>query len=201
MKIRDDDYCSQIGKIDLASIADTLGVESDNGQLIIPLFGTEYRVSGNGMEDASGTRPNYSICVILSKYVLLCPDRIHQDTEWVSFKDFKKDSHFTNVNFFSSDTERVIVNHFSGRLDQLFRAGDLLGGFKHDADMPYDLSLQFDALPSVSLLLLFNDKDEEFPAQGTVLFQKHSEYYLDPESLIMTSAMLAKRLKKTASSL
>jgi hypothetical protein len=39
------------------------------------------------------------------------------------------------------------------------------------------------ALPRISLLLLFNDGDEEFPAKCTVLFQRHAEYYLDPECL------------------
>jgi len=57
--------------------------------------------------------------------------------------------------------------------------------------------MQLDALPRISLLLLYNDCDEEFPAQCTVLFQKHAEFYLDPESLVMTSAGLAKQLAQT----
>jgi hypothetical protein len=51
------------------------------------------------------------------------------------------------------------------------------------------------ALPRISLLLLFNDGEEEFPAKCSVLFQRHAEYYLDPESLAMTSACLARELK------
>jgi hypothetical protein len=35
-----------------------------------------------------------------------------------------------------------------------------------------------------------------FYAHCSVLFQKHAEYYLDPESLAMTSAFLAKSLRK-----
>jgi hypothetical protein len=61
--------------------------------------------------------------------------------------------------------------------------------------------MKFDVLPNISLLLLFNDRDDEFPAQGTVLFQKHSEFYLDPESLAMTSAVLVKRLKEVSRSI
>ena len=60
----------------------------------------------------------------------------------------------------------------------------------------FDLCVQFDALSRIALLLLFNDGDEEFPAKSTVLFQKHAEYYLDPESLAMTGASLAKKLKQ-----
>jgi hypothetical protein len=134
------------------------------------------------------------VCVILSKYLLLCPDSLHDDTEWVSFKDFKKTSHFLNVNYFASDTEKPIVRHFSERPDELSLACEKFGGLPYDLEVSYDLMIRFDALPRISLLLLFNDKDEEFPAQCSVLFQKQAEYYLDPESLAMTSAFLAKSL-------
>lgn len=190
------DYCRQIAAVDFSSIKDKLGVEYDDHQILIRFLNREYRVSGSGIEDASGNRPDYGVCVILSKYILLCPDQLHHDAQWVSFKDFKKDAQFTNVNFFVSDTEQVLLKHFSGKLDQLLQAGKGLGGTPYEGDMPYDLSMQFNVLPRISLLLLFNDSDQEFPAQSTVLFQKHAEFYLDPESLIMTSAALAKSLVK-----
>jgi hypothetical protein len=57
--------------------------------------------------------------------------------------------------------------------------------------------MQFNAFPYISLLLLFNDGDDEFPARCSVLFQKQAEFYLDPESLSMTGALLTKNLKKT----
>jgi hypothetical protein len=191
-----DDYCKQIGAMDFPSIAEILGVEHSDNQLRIRFFCQDYYISKNAIVDASGTRPDYGICVILAKYILLCPKRIHQDEQWVSFKDFKKISHFTNINFFTSDTERVITNHFSGRLDALAHAGSEIGGIRHESGLSYDLSMRFEALPRISLLLLFNEADDEFPAHGTVLFQKHAEFYLDPESLVMTSAALAKRLTR-----
>lgn len=191
-------YCDEIAGIDFASISDRLGLEHVGDKLRVPFFNRDYLVSKDGIMDASGNIPDYGICVILAKYLLLCPDRSHCDTDWVSFKDFKRTSHFTNVNFFSSDTERAIDRHFSGRLDDLARACGELAGIHHEMEISYDLSMQFNALPRISLLLLFNDGDEEFPARATVLFQKHAEYYLDPESLIMTSAFLAGRLKRLA---
>jgi hypothetical protein len=126
----------------------------------------------------------------------LCPNEPYFDAEWSAFKDFKKVSHFTNVNFFKSDTEKVIESVFSGKLDDLRKACSILGGIYYEMETSYDLSTKFNAFPRISLLLLFNDSDEEFPAKGTVLFQKHVEYYLDPESLATTSAWLAKNLAK-----
>ena len=48
----------------------------------------------------------------------------------------------------------------------------------------------------MSLLLLFNDRDDEFPAGCTMLFNRNAESYLDPESLAMTGSFLAKRLNR-----
>ena len=83
---------------------------------------------------------------------------------------------------------------FLGKLAELAEACRQTGGVSHEADMPYDLAMRFEALPRVSLLLLFNDRDDEFPAGCKMLFNRHAEAYLDPESLAMTGSMLAKRL-------
>ncbi|MBW2642816.1 MAG: DUF3786 domain-containing protein [Deltaproteobacteria bacterium] len=192
------EYCAQMKKIDFRSIKNELGIVHDGDRIFIPFFNNRYLVSNNGIVDESGNRPDYMIFVILAKYILLCPDKSHYDKKWVSFKDFKRASHFTNVNYFSSDTERAIEKHFSGKLNELKKACEELDGSYREMEISYDLSMQFNALPRVYLLLLFNDSDEEFPAKCTVLFQKHAEYYLDPESLAMTSACLAKNLKLQA---
>lgn len=190
-------YRAQLAEIDFASIETRLGLGKDGGRMFVAFFNRRYFVSNEGIVDDSGNRPDYMTFVILAKYILLCPDRSHDDTEWVSFKDFKRASHFTNVNIFASDTERAVEQHFSGRLNALAGACEALGGSHGQLELAYDLSMQFAALPRISLLLLFNDGDEEFPAKCTVLFQKHAEYYLDPESLAMTGACLAKKLKRS----
>ena len=191
-----ENYCAQIARIDLAAIRDRLGVAGTATRLVVPFFGKHYFVGGSGITDERGERPAYLVCVILAKYVLLCPDRIHHDPEWASLKDLKKVSHFLNLSVFRSDTEQAVATTFSGKPGALCDAGKKLGGVAPDTRLSYDLCLQFSALPRISLLLLFNDRDEEFPAQCSVLFQKQAEEYLDPESLIMTGTYLAASLKQ-----
>lgn len=193
-----DAYCKQISRCDIAAAAKVLGGEIEGAGVKIRFIDRSYRVSGEGMTDEAGRRPGYVLCVILAKYILLCPDRIHDDPQWVSFKDFKKDASFTNVNFFTSDTEQAVQTSFSGKLDRLVQACRSLGGIPRDIGASYDVSVVFEVLPRISLLLLFNDRDEEFPAQCRVLFQKHAEFYLDPESLAMAGAGLARRLNQAA---
>ncbi|MCK5097462.1 MAG: DUF3786 domain-containing protein [Desulfobacteraceae bacterium] len=190
------DYLAQIANVDIKAVKDILGLTIENNQIIIPFFGKNYLVSKKGIFDESGKKPSFSVCVILSKYLLLCPDTCQCDSNWVSFKDFKRSSHFLNINFFASDTEKPITTKFSGKLDLLLNACKKTGGFSPDIRLSYDLTMQFTALPMVSLLMLFNDGDNEFPAQCSVLFQKQAEYYLDPESLAITAAFLASSLTK-----
>jgi hypothetical protein len=191
-----EDYCRQIAELDFSSIKDTLGIEFQGKEAIIPFLGEDYMVSNKGIADASGNRPNYMVCVILSKYLLLCPDAPVVSKEWTSLKDFRKLSQFTNLNVFTSDTERPIVKRFSGQLDALSDASEKLGGKPCDMGLSYDFAMEFKVLPRIEILLLFNDRDDECPATCSVLFQRQAEHYLDPESLIMTGMAFTQRLKK-----
>ena len=188
------DYCKQIADVDFASIKNRLYIVCKKDMAYIPFFGQTYEVSGNGIFNEKGHKADYVTCVILSKYILLCPDQLHLDAEWCTFRDFKRVSHFTNTNIFNSETTQKIVTHFTGRLPELKSACEKMNGADQQMDNTYDLSVSFTVLPRLSLLLLMNDKDDDFPATCKVLFQKQAEYYLDPESLAMTSGLLAKKL-------
>jgi hypothetical protein len=190
------DYCDRIADLDFGILKDRLGIKMAGENLIVPFFGKNYLISKHGILNEAGKRPNYMSSVILFKYLLLAPDRPYSEPEWISFKDFKQTSNVTNVNYYKSDIEKPIIDRFSGRLKELYRACEKFGGIDGDIGTSHDLAIQFVALPKIKLLLLFSDGDEEFPAQCPVLFQKQAERYLDPESLAMTSAFLAKSLRE-----
>ena len=56
----------------------------------------------------------------------------------------------------------------------------------------------YPALPKVPMLLLFNDKDDEFPAQCSVLFEKRAKKFLDMECLAMVGMHFFEYLKAGA---
>ena len=193
-----EEYMSRVAGIDLAAVAENLGLEKQGDQYLLRFYGRDFIVSGKGIFEKTGKTPDYAACVILSKYLILCPENAPIMEGWAAFKDFKKTSHFTNVNYFNSDTERALAVNFGGKMDELSRACDALGGQPDESGLSYDLVRKFQALPKISVLVLFNDSEGRFPAFGTVLFQKHTEYYLDPESIAVTSAYLVRRLKALA---
>jgi len=67
-------YLNQFKGIPLPSKAGNLGAKINGKGLTIPLLGNDFTVSAEGIIDPAGKRPSYDTCVILSKYVIMCPD-------------------------------------------------------------------------------------------------------------------------------
>lgn len=187
-------YIAQVAEIDFKPIEQKLGVHAEGNDVTIPLFGKSHKVSGSGITDPSGDQPSLDICVILCKYLLLCPGVYPKEKEWVSFRDLKDSGPLTT--YFANDVERAIAAYFEGRLDDMKEASKLLAGYPPDIEAAYDLAMQFDALPRVPVMLLFNDADDEFPAKSSVLFERRAEKYLDAECLAMVGRLLFTSLKK-----
>jgi Domain of unknown function (DUF3786) len=190
-------YLDRIDKIDLHNRSVKLGGHVEKGEMVVSFFGKPYRISSRGIRDPFGDQPLMGICVVLCKYLLLCPDVPSLDKEWVSFRDFKNTAPL--IHSFVNHTERPIARHFSNRLQDLSAACEKLGGKNPGLELSYQLIMTLYPLPKVAVLLLFDDADEEFPAQCKVLFERRAEHYLDPESLAMVGALLYDVLKKDQS--
>lgn len=182
------DYLTQIADLDLRSLEDKLGIQVAGDKAIIRLFHKAYTVSDSGISDPQGRKPHLSICVILCKYLLMCPSHEPQEKVWVTFKDFKDAAPLTNS--FATTVTNPIAKMFSGRRAELQKAGHRLGGYRPPQSFSYDVSIQFDALPRIPVLLLFNDRDEEFAAQCSVLFEQRTARYLDMECVAMLGMLL-----------
>ena len=183
------EYLEEISQIDLNRVKDRLGIELDKDGAIIPFYGIPHRVSKQGIVDAQGRRPSHSVSVVLCKYLLLCPENEPTESEWVTFKDFMDASPFAGG--FLNTAEKPISRTFGDRISDLERLSGELSGRPADIEISCDLVLQFQALPRVPLLMLFNDRDEEFPAQCSLLFERRAKDYLDMECLAMTGMILA----------
>jgi hypothetical protein len=187
-------YLEQIRRVDLEAVAPRIGAVRTGKALEIPILDQCYRVSADRITDTAGGRPGFDVCVILARYVLMAPAGPPAEEDWVSFKDFKDAGPLTA--YFSNEIERGIAVWFSGRLPDLANAGAVLGGRRPAIDVQVDLALQFDALPEVSVAVLFNDADDEFAADCSVLFARRTDRFLDAECIAMLGYQLFRRLKK-----
>jgi hypothetical protein len=189
------EYLKKVSRIDLNWVKDRLGVNLAEGDIIIPFYGVPHRISAQCITDDQGRRPSHSVSVILCKYLLMCPEIEPTESDWVTYKDFKDAVPFAGG--FLNNAEKPIGRMFSGRFSDLKQSCGKLSGCPVDLDIASDLVIRFDALPKIPVLMLFNDRDEDFPAQCSLLFERRAEKYLDMECLAMTGWALSERLKRS----
>ena len=187
-------YLDEIFSSDYSSKLQKLGVRAKGSGIIIPFFKRPYRVSADKIVDPSGEQPSHSVSVVLCKYLLLCPDDYPIENDWVSYRNFKDAAPFAGA--FANNVEKAIARNSAGRLTELQDSCLELGGYSPSIRLSYHLTMQFDALPRVPILLLFNDRDSEFPAQSSVLFERRANRYLDVESLAIVGWLLSGYLKE-----
>lgn len=189
-------YLSQLAGIDFTSRADVLGVEIRDGQALVPLLGRTYRVSPKGVLDPFGKEPLHAVSILLCRYLLLCPEREPQGDNWVTYRDFRDAAPF--VGGFISNTGKTLEKEFSKGLEDLREACQKLGAVPVDLGLSYQIVCRFEVLPKIPILLLFNDEDEEFSAQGALLFQEKAAGYLDMECLAIVGWLLTDALIQAA---
>lgn len=168
-----------------------LGAEIQDKALIIPFYGTAYRISGSGVTTLTGTEVNPAIAVVLCQYVLRCPQDISPSSEeLVTFREFEGSGPLSG--YFVENTQKLISGAFIGNISALeARCRQLNGTLHADNTAAYDLGVQFYALPRIPVILCFNDSDAEFPAQCAILFKCSAELFLDLQSLCVCATFLA----------
>jgi hypothetical protein len=182
-------YLDQVAGLEFKSLETKLGIRAEKDKLVIPFFGRLYTISKKSIVDPTGKQPSLEISVVLCKYLLLCPETAPPGDDWVSYRDFRDSVPLTG--FYATSVEQSLARHFSCRIDDLEKSCKILGGFSPDIELSYEISRQFNPLPKVPLLMLFNDADEEFPAHCSILFKRNAEAYLDAECLAILGMLLS----------
>ncbi len=185
-------YLEQLKNIPFKDEAKALGITLAGDEAVIPYFGEPVRLTPAGLVDESGKRPDFSDCVVICRYLIMACEAKARDKTWVAFRDFPDAGPLTV--FWRDAVERPIAEAFAGRIDALSSACDALGARPPDTDIACDLCRQFSLLPKVPLLLIFNDKDEDFPAAASLLFEKRADGFLDAESQAILGNRLTIRL-------
>jgi len=189
------DYLLQVASIEeKEAIGTLLQITVIDDGYRIPFFNQTYTITPDRIIDADGKKATHIVSVILCKYLLLCPRQPSDDISLVTYKDFKDAAPY--VGGFRNIAGLPIARHFGNSLQRLEKRCLALEGRSFNTEVSCQLAVKFHALPKVPVVLLFNDADEEFPAQATLLFQKNADSYLDMECLAMIGSTLAYRLQE-----
>lgn len=186
-------YLDRINGVDMDRAARALGFVGGPQGYDLRFFDRRYRVVPGDIVDAGGRPAPFDACVVLSRYLIMCPAAADTRLEWTAFRDFKDAGPL--LKYFATAVEGAIATAFRGRKDVLSAAAAEMGGRPGAGDVTCDLAVRFEALPRIGMLMLFNDADEEFGADCRVLFERRTESYLDMECVAILGARLAAGLR------
>lgn len=161
-------------------------------ELKVAFFRQTYTVSHRGVSDPDGQMANPAISVLLMEYLLNKGNQTPEPSPWISFRECSGAGPL--MGHFHENTVKTIERTFSGRLDSLKESGQKLGGDVLNDDGSFDLSIRFEALPGVPVLLRFNDRDDSFASTCQILFKASSEKILGIHSLGVIGTYLAGNL-------
>ena len=187
----------KVSQMDLSRVVLSLGGDRLENRFRLRLLGTPYMVDREGIWRESGKQPNVSIRIVLCHY-LIQAGQSDLTGEWVSYRDFKDSAFF--ISNFQVNAEDRTARYFSGKGRKLEEAAERLGGQPYGEFQTGDVCRYFQALPRVPMLLVFYDRDEDFPASCKILFDRSAPAWLDMECLAVLGWLLAELLIKNGSS-
>lgn len=181
----------RLAKLNFEVLADRIGAAYKDGAISLPFFHETYTVSIDGIMGKAGRVSNHAVRTVLCQYLLRFPAIPPKQNDWTSFKDFRDAAPL--VGYFKN-CEHSVSKYFSGKKAQLLTACLFLHGRVVSLFSGYELTVIFDVLPHLPLLLLYNDQDDEFPAHCNFLFKSGAQEILDMESLAIVGKVLADRV-------
>ena len=182
------EYMPLIKNFDFSKKAKILGIQKQNQACIFEFFNRIIAFDRNDFNDISGDEVTFAVKVVLCKYLLMCPEKISENSNrLVTFREFANAGPLFSS--FAANTGKIIETTFSGNLEKLRKQCLKLGGIIMETES-YDLSVRFLALPRIPIILNFNDKDELMPAKAVFLYHDNADIYLDLQSLTITCTYL-----------
>ena len=181
---------------DIATSAKHLDLAlNDAGEAKIPFLGVTYLISNEGVRRSDGKGLKEAIGSVLIHYILKGSSR-RPAGKFVTFADLAGPL-FKQASYSSGALERPIIKRFQGRVPELFEVAASYGGRKGGEAGLGSVSLIFDLLPHISLQCIFYDRDDEFPARATLLFDSNSTQFIDFEVLAVLVTIFVQTLTKS----
>ncbi|MCX5883623.1 MAG: DUF3786 domain-containing protein [Deltaproteobacteria bacterium] len=177
------DLIGRLANADIAASSQHLGLAlNDAGEVEVPFLGTTYLVSREGVRR------------LLIHYVLK-GSRSRPNGQFVTLAELAGPL-FKHGGYSNSALEHPIIKRFQGRIPELLAVAASVGGRQGGEAGLGAVSLIFDLLPHVPLQLIFYDRDDEFPARATLLYDLNATQMIDFEVLAVLVTVFVQSLTK-----
>lgn len=160
-------------------------LKQDADYLYLPLLNHMSRISRKtGVVEICHETSAYEECLdyntVMTIYDVLCypketPVLTHQ---WVPLANLQVTMSSPSANLFS----QKYADAFSGKTDRLWEVCQMIGGRKPEIMAGADVGWEFDIFPFFPVQFRFWDKDEEFPAQIKLLWDKNALKFMHFET-------------------
>lgn len=193
-----EEWCQKFLQMDLDDLKMRVPELVDHGNFLsIFHFGRQYRIDKQtGIITLFSSSDFVSSTVRLNIYTLFAYAKpyAHIQDEWVPFERLKNARPFGPA--FQKGNVQSFAQTFAGHLDKLEAAFQKLGGKR----IPFsDMGYQIDAFSCIPMRFLFWDKDDEFPAQANILFDKSATDFIHVESTVTIASVGISMLTEAAS--
>ncbi len=190
------DLIGRLANADIAASSQHLGLSlNDAGEAEVPFFGTTYLVSRKGVRRSDGKRFPDAAGSALIHYVLN-GSRSRPNGQFVTFAELAGPL-FKHGGYSGSALEHPIIKRFQGRVPELLAVAASAGGRQGGEAGLGAVSLIFDLLPHVPIQLIFYDRDDEFPARATLLYDFNATQLIEFEVLAVLVTIFVQSLTKS----
>lgn len=180
---------------DIVTSAKNLGLALNEAkEAIVPFLGSNFLVSNKGVRRYDGKEINDSIGSVIVYYIL-AGSCCRPAGKFITFSELAGPL-FKHGSYSSSALERPIIKRFQGRIPELLLLAANFGGRQGGEAGLGSVSLIFEMLPHILLQLIFYDRDEEFPARATLLFDQNATQLIEFEVLAVLVTVFVRSLTK-----
>lgn len=183
----------RLGSANLDKHAELLGLDRHNDHVRVPVFGRDYLVSCDGVISADSTDVPMTYRIVLAHY-LLYGGSGESSGRFVPYRDLQGGQDFARN--LAITVEDRLAKCFSGKVEKFHRSAKLATGIKAEIETSCDGAYSFEALPHLPLMLVFYDKDSDFPAETKLFFDSYALRFLDLECLAGLGMILVYELEK-----
>jgi hypothetical protein len=190
------DLMKDLAQADIASSAGNLGLMlNDFGEAEVPFLGHKYLVSKNGVRLSDGVPFLETIGSVLAHYVLK-GSRSRPAGQFVTFSELAGPL-FKQGGYSQDALEFPLIKRFRGRVPELLAAAASLGGRVGGESGQGSVSLIIELLPRIMVQLIFYDRDDEFPARATLLYDRKATLFVEFEFLAVLVTLFVQELSKS----
>jgi hypothetical protein len=186
----------KLDKCDFVEVVERLGLSlQPNGTLSVNFLGREYEISSHGINPTDGKPVNVNNRSVLA-YYLLSKGKGEPAYSYVPINNLTgvAITSSTNTKWITDQLGKTFSEDYATFSETICRLGGVFNGKLKSGGYSWLL----EALPKILLQIVYYERDDEFPCEVQILFDKNASSFLEFECLAFLEGCLVRAMIMTA---